>query len=70
VNDESPGWNYVVLTLLTQGGTVVCCIHCVVVTQLCSQRNILILTADDLIFQLPVGFSERLHSRLDQEMTS
>ena len=30
---------------------------------------ILILTADDLVFELPVGFSERLHARLDQEMT-
>jgi hypothetical protein len=28
-----------------------------------------ILTADDLVFELPVGFSERLHARLDQEMT-
>jgi hypothetical protein len=35
-----------------------------------SARNILVLTADDLIFELPVGFSERLHARLDQEMTS
>jgi Putative zinc-finger len=34
-----------------------------------STRNILILTADDLVFALPVGFSERLHARLDQEMT-
>jgi hypothetical protein len=35
-----------------------------------SARNILILSADDLIFELPVGFSQRLHARLDQEMTS
>ena len=34
-----------------------------------STRNILTLTADELIFQLPIGFSERLHARLDQEMT-
>jgi hypothetical protein len=34
-----------------------------------STRNILILTADDLVFALPVGFSERLHARLEQEMT-
>lgn len=33
-----------------------------------STRNILILTADDLVLELPVGFSERLHVRLDQEM--
>jgi hypothetical protein len=33
------------------------------------RSNILILTADDLVFELPVGFGERLHARLDQEMT-
>ena len=33
-------------------------------------RRVLILSADDLIFELPVGFSQRLHARLDQEMTS
>lgn len=33
-----------------------------------STRNILILTADDRVFELPVAFSERLHARLDQEM--
>ena len=27
-----------------------------------------ILTADDLVFELPVGFSERLHARLDEEL--
>ena len=44
--------------------------HCEICSAvLDSTRNILILTADDLIFELPVGFSERLHSRLDQEMT-
>ena len=30
--------------------------------------HILILTADDRIFELPVGFSERLHARLAQEI--
>jgi hypothetical protein len=39
VNDESPGWNDIVLTLLTQGSTVIWRIHGVVVTQLCSQRD-------------------------------
>ena len=33
-----------------------------------STRNILILTADERVFELPLGFSERLHSRLDAEM--
>jgi predicted anti-sigma-YlaC factor YlaD len=32
-----------------------------------STRNILILTADDRIFELPAGYSERLHARLAQE---
>lgn len=35
-----------------------------------STRNILILTADDRVFELPVNFSERLHARLDAEMGS
>lgn len=43
--------------------------HCEICSAvLDSTRNILILTADDLIFELPVGFSERLHARLRQEM--
>lgn len=33
-----------------------------------STRNVIILTADDRIFELPVGFSERLHARIDLEM--
>jgi hypothetical protein len=33
-----------------------------------STRNILILAADDRIFELPVGFSERLHARLAQQI--
>jgi hypothetical protein len=33
-----------------------------------STRNILILTADDRVFELPVGYSERLHARLAQEI--
>ena len=35
-----------------------------------STRNILILTADDRTFELPVGFSERLHERLKKEIES
>jgi hypothetical protein len=33
-----------------------------------STRNILILTADERVFELPLGFSERLHARLEEEM--
>jgi predicted anti-sigma-YlaC factor YlaD len=33
-----------------------------------STRNIIILTADERVFELPLGFSERLHSRLDSEL--
>jgi hypothetical protein len=33
-----------------------------------STRNILILTADDRVFELPLGFSQRLHARLDEEI--
>jgi len=29
-----------------------------------STRNILVLTADDQTYELPVGYSERLHERL------
>jgi len=35
-----------------------------------STRNILILTADERTFELPVGFGERLHERLAKEMGS
>lgn len=35
-----------------------------------STRNILILTADDRVFELPLGFSERLHARLEKELRS
>ena len=34
-----------------------------------STRNIIILTADDRVFELPAGFSERLHARLDAELS-
>ena len=34
-----------------------------------STRNIIILVADDRVFELPVGFSDRLHARLDRELT-
>lgn len=31
-----------------------------------STRNILVLTADDRTYELPVGYSERLHTRLEK----
>lgn len=34
-----------------------------------STRNILILTADQRVFELPVGFSQRLHTRLELELS-
>lgn len=33
-----------------------------------SARNILVLTADDRVFELPTGYRERLHARLAQEI--
>jgi len=35
-----------------------------------STRNILVLTADDRTFELPVGFSKRLHERLERELAA
>ena len=43
--------------------------HCEICSAvLDSTRNILLLTADDRVFELPIGFSERLHARLSREM--
>jgi hypothetical protein len=43
--------------------------HCEVCSaSLDSTRNILVLTADDRVFELPVGFSQRLHARLEDEI--
>jgi anti-sigma factor RsiW len=43
--------------------------HCEICSAvLDSTRNILILTADDRVFELPLGYSERLHARLTQAM--
>lgn len=33
-----------------------------------STRNILVLTADNRTFEVPVGFSKRLHERLEREL--
>jgi predicted anti-sigma-YlaC factor YlaD len=43
--------------------------HCEICSAILdSTRNIIILTADDRVFELPVGFSARLHARLDLEL--
>jgi anti-sigma factor RsiW len=43
--------------------------HCEICSAvLDSTRNILILTADDRVFELPLGYSERLHARLTEAM--
>lgn len=33
-----------------------------------STRNVVILMADDRVFELPTGFSERLHKRIDEKL--
>ncbi len=44
--------------------------HCEICSAILdSTRNILILTADERVFELPVGFSDRLHTRLDRELS-
>ena len=43
--------------------------HCEICSAILdSTRNILILTADARVFELPLGYSERLHARLEAEM--
>jgi predicted anti-sigma-YlaC factor YlaD len=43
--------------------------HCEICSAvLDSTRNIIILVADDRVFELPAGFSERLHARIDIEL--
>jgi Putative zinc-finger len=43
--------------------------HCEICSAILdSTRNILILTADERVFELPLGFSERLHARLEEEI--
>ncbi len=45
--------------------------HCEICSAILdSTRNILYLTADDRTFALPVGYSERLHARLEQELAA
>ena len=33
-----------------------------------STRNVVVLLADHRVFELPAGFSQRLHARLDAEL--
>jgi len=33
-----------------------------------STRNVLVLMADERTFELPLGYSERLHERLEREL--
>jgi len=34
-----------------------------------STRNVVVLMADDRVFEIPAGYSERLHRRLDTFLT-
>jgi anti-sigma factor RsiW len=44
--------------------------HCEICSAILdSTRNILVLTADDRIYELPLGYSDRLHARLDEELS-
>lgn len=43
--------------------------HCEVCSAILdSTRNIVVLTGDERVFELPVGFSQRLHARLDEAL--
>jgi len=43
--------------------------HCEICSAILdSTRNVLVLMADDRTFELPVGYSERLHQRLAKEL--
>ena len=33
-----------------------------------STRNVVVLIADERVFELPAGFADRLHARLDAEL--
>ncbi len=44
------------------------CRHCAAVLD--STRNILVLVADDRTFELPIGFSERLHAKLQEAIAA
>lgn len=43
--------------------------HCEICSAILdSVHNILVLTADDRIFRLPLGYGDRLHSRIAEEL--
>ena len=42
------------------------CRHCTALLD--STRNVIVLVADERVFEIPVGFSERLHARLEREL--
>ena len=44
------------------------CRHCAAVLD--STRNILVLIADDRTFEIPVGYSDRLHARLQEAIVA
>ena len=45
--------------------------HCEICSAvLDSTRNVVVIMADDRVFEIPRGFSERLHGRLDAELAS
>ncbi|HYL86413.1 MAG TPA: zf-HC2 domain-containing protein [Candidatus Angelobacter sp.] len=45
--------------------------HCEICSAILdSTRNVLVLMADDRTFELPVGYSKRLHERLAKELES
>lgn len=67
--DELSGYLDDTLTAETRASVQRHLEHC----ELCSAildstRNILVLTADDRVFDLPVGFSDRLHARLSADL--
>jgi anti-sigma factor RsiW len=33
-----------------------------------STRNVVVLVADERVFEVPTGYSDRLHARLDEEL--
>lgn len=44
------------------------CRHCAAVLD--STRNILVLIADNRTFELPIGYSERLHAKLQEAIAA
>ena len=45
--------------------------HCEICSAIMdSTRNLIIFVADDRVFELPTSFSERLHARIDIELSA